>query len=91
MPKVVEWLSALVAFLCVWTFLLDKVNDGYSMSTRTFVTFLPATIILLLGVLSMSAVLWKTYKFHDCPKAAAELKKQIGEARADLKKKGLRF
>jgi hypothetical protein len=31
------------------------------------------------------------YTFNDCTEAADELKVQIAEAKADLKKKGLKF
>jgi dolichyl-phosphate mannosyltransferase polypeptide 3 len=36
-------------------------------------------------------IAYRVYSFNDCTEAAAELKQQIAEARADLKKKGLKF
>ena len=33
----------------------------------------------------------RVYNFNDCTEAALELKQQIEEAKADLKKKGLKF
>lgn len=39
----------------------------------------------------MWTILYRVFTFNDCPEAAAEIQRQIKEARADLSAKGFKF
>lgn len=52
-------------------------------SNGVFITFLQ--------LYSVFIILYRVFTFNDCPEAADEIQKQIEEAKADLKTKGLKF
>lgn len=45
----------------------------------------------LLQLYAVITVLYRVFTFNDCPEAAAEIQKQIDEAKADLSAKGFKF
>lgn len=42
-------------------------------------------------IYAVTTVLYRTLTFNDCKEAADELKREIKEARADLRTKGMKF
>jgi len=48
------------------------------------------TFMIHLKVVSVSIIAWRVYTFNTCEEAAKELQQEIKEARADLKKRGLK-
>lgn len=45
----------------------------------------------LFQIYSVWTILYRVFTFNDCPEAAAEIQRQIKEAKADLTAKGFKF
>ncbi|VDQ06029.1 unnamed protein product [Trichobilharzia regenti] len=50
--------------------------------------WLPFNILFCFGLVSVVIIAYRTYNFNDCPEAAIELMKLVGEAKKDLASKG---
>lgn len=48
-------------------------------------------ILCICQVYAVVTVLYRTLTFNECKEAAEELQKEIQEARADLRTKGMKF
>ncbi|KAH7976242.1 hypothetical protein HPB52_010318 [Rhipicephalus sanguineus] len=70
-----------IGFLAYWYY------GGGTDSSPT----LPLYACIVFGVYAASVVIYRVLTFNNCEAAAAELKKQIVEAREDLKKRGYKF
>ena len=69
-------------------------NDGdeqtTTISTETMlIRYLPIWVILLLGLYAASSVIYGVIVFKDTPEAAAELDRQIIEAKQEMTKRGV--
>ena len=51
----------------------------------------PFVIVAIIGVIVLAILLNRIATFNDCPEAAAELRKQIKQAKEDLSEKGIKF
>lgn len=92
MTKLVEWLGAAGLFVGVWAYLFISTPVGHSTDfARHFVLFLPFYALLAFAVISVSIIAWRVYTFNDCEEAAKELKQEIEDAKADLRKKGFKI
>ena len=92
MTKLTEWLSGLVLLFGVWYSLLtEKIGSQFAQEHPLFVLLWPVGLVALFGIYSILVIAVRVYNFDDCLEAAEELKKQTIEAKADLKKKGLKF
>jgi len=90
MTKLLEWLTGTGLFAAVWAILLSKDSADSDDCVRHFVMFLPFYAALIFAVVSVSIIAWRVYTFNTCEEAAKELQQEIKEARADLKKRGLK-
>lgn len=91
MTKLMEWLSGLALIFAVWFAVLTQ-NVGNVAIDYPNTTFLwPLGLVIGFGIYSLSVIVYRVITFNDCPEAAEELKKQISEAKQDLKKKGLKL
>ncbi|XP_055328858.1 dolichol-phosphate mannosyltransferase subunit 3-like [Paramacrobiotus metropolitanus] len=92
MLKVLEWIIAGVLTLAVW---LAAVLNVHSWKLSSFgtnvVLYFPVIAVLIFGLTSAAIIAYRVSTFRDCPDAAKELQQEIEEARADLKRKGLRL
>lgn len=52
---------------------------------------MPVYLLVVFGCYSLATVGYRVATFNDCEDAAKELQAQIKEAKADLKKKGLKM
>ncbi|OQV19107.1 hypothetical protein BV898_06747 [Hypsibius exemplaris] len=92
MIKAVEWLIGGVALLGIWiTALLNLRSFQLSSFETTLILYLPLWGVLSFGLISIGIIAYRTATLRDCPEAAKELTLQIKEAKADLKRKGLKF
>jgi len=91
MTKLLEWVTVAGLFAAVWAVLLSKnpVEDSDDC-VRHFVLFLPFYAALAFAVVSISIIAWRVYTFNTCEEAAKELQQEIKDARADLKRRGLK-
>lgn len=87
MTKLMQWLLGLSIFMAVWGALLSQRLGA----AETHVWLLPLYACIAFGLYAASVVIYRVLTFNNCELAAAELKKQIVEAREDLKKRGYKF
>lgn len=90
MTKLLQWLIGLSLFLGIWLTLINK-TDGIFQSNQLHIWLLPIYCIIIFGFVSLAIIIHRVYTFNDCQYAAMELKKEISEAREDLKKRGFMF
>lgn len=91
MTKLGEWLLFSVAFASFWAAFyipIEPLKDADPI-VKEFVFWSPLIFILAFGIVSVLIILYRVATFNDCEDAADELKKQIVEARADLRSKGM--
>uniref|UniRef100_A0A6M2E2D9 Dolichol-phosphate mannosyltransferase subunit 3 n=1 Tax=Amblyomma tuberculatum TaxID=48802 RepID=A0A6M2E2D9_9ACAR len=87
MTKLMQWLLGLSIFVAVWGALLSQRMGA----ADTHIWLLPVYTCVVFGVYATSVVIYRVLTFNNCEEAATELKKQIVEAREDLKKRGYKF
>lgn len=76
-----------VLFLSIWQGAMMTMDETTTGSTAILIQFAPVWGILLLGVYALATILYNVSTFNDCPDAAAELDKQIKEAKAEMTKR----
>ena len=78
-------LLASAAWLALWSCL----NKPLPPLAHLGVALLPFWALLGFGLYSATVVLWSVITFPSCPAAALELQREVEEARADLRKRGV--
>ena len=87
-----------LAFLAMWQAathnreaIADKLEFVGIQKTHAnlFVTFLPLLAIAALGIYGILSIGYGVATFADCPKAAADINREVKEARVALRKKGM--
>ncbi|KAH1011433.1 dolichol-phosphate mannosyltransferase subunit 3 [Dendroctonus ponderosae] len=92
MTKLLEWLGGAGALGAIWLALLtNKIENPFFRDHYTFLLLSPIIVVGLFGLASLLLVLYRVYTFNDCNDAAAELQKEIVEAKQDLKSLGFKF
>ncbi|XP_061397587.1 dolichol-phosphate mannosyltransferase subunit 3 [Musca vetustissima] len=92
MTNLQRWLMYLVLFLIPYFALLSaSIKTPGLQMLLVPLQVLPYVLVLMFGFYAAGTVLYRTFTFNDCPAAAAELQKEIEEARKDLIAKGFRF
>lgn len=78
------------AFLAVWYYLLLN-HHRYvkSDSLVTLIQWAPFFGLVFFASFALSSLIIGVMNFRDCPDAAAEIEKQVLEAKAELKKRGI--
>ncbi|XP_067125993.1 dolichol-phosphate mannosyltransferase subunit 3 [Centruroides vittatus] len=90
MTKLFQWLIGLCLFVGIWLPLIKRSTDIFQ-AYQLHIWLIPVYCLALFGFASLGIIIHRVYTFNDCPNAAAELKKEINEAREDLKKRGFMF
>lgn len=89
MTKLAEWVFGLGLFVSTWYLLLTrKIETSFSDSE---ILLAPIVLVAIIGLVILSILIRRISTFNDCPEAAAELRKQIEQAREDLASKGFKF
>jgi len=89
MTKLTEWVFGLGLFVSTWyLFFTRKIESSFSDSE---ILLAPIVLVAVIGVILLSILIRRISTFNDCPEAAAELRKQIEQAREDLTSKGFKF
>ncbi len=73
-----------IAFLSIWLTLING-----SDSSNPITLYAPVWAIILLGLYAVGSVILGLMSFKDTPEAAAEIERQIQEAKAEMKKRGI--
>jgi dolichyl-phosphate mannosyltransferase polypeptide 3 len=89
MTKLAEWLVTGITLVIVWyNVLIGKLpNLGL---TQSQILIAPLVIVGVIACLVLLTLIQRVRSFRDCPEAAAELRKQIEEAKTDLKSQGFK-
>jgi dolichyl-phosphate mannosyltransferase polypeptide 3 len=74
-----------LSFLSIWLALI-KTSDA---TLNPLVLYAPVWSIILLGLYAIGSVVLGLMSFKDTPEAAAEIERQIVEAKAEMKKRGI--
>jgi len=89
MTKLAEWVFGLGLFVSTWYLIFTrKIESSFSDSE---ILLAPIVLVAIIGVVLLSILIRRISTFNDCPEAAAELRKQIEQAREDLTSKGFKF
>jgi len=89
MTKLAEWVFGLGLFVSTWYLIFTrKIESSFSDSE---ILLAPIVFVAIIGVVLLSILIRRISTFNDCPEAAAELRKQIEQAREDLTSKGFKF
>ena len=87
LTKLVQWLILAGFIVSAWlTFL-----HAEWMPSPEVALFWPLILVAAFGLASLAIIAKRVWDFNDCTEAAAELKKQIAEAKADLAAKGIKL
>jgi len=89
MTKLAEWVFGLGLFVSTWYLIFTRKIE--SSFTDSEILLAPIVLVAIIGVVLLSILIRRISTFNDCPEAAAELRKQIEQAREDLTSKGFKF
>ena len=90
MTKALEWITGFVALLAVWYAAnTNKIAPQWTKEHPTLVLFSPVIAAGLVALYVLALLVYRVATFNDCDEAAEELQRQIKEAKADLKSKGV--
>ena len=64
------------------------INEGSAIQ-ESLVDYFPLWVILCLALYAIGSLVYGVANFADCPLAAKEVERQIEEAKAAMKKKGI--
>mmetsp|Transcript_2378 Transcript_2378/g.5142 ORF Transcript_2378/g.5142 Transcript_2378/m.5142 type:complete len:92 (-) Transcript_2378:389-664(-) len=79
------FLGLAVAFLSIWVALIQ----GAGMNSNPLIVYAPVWAIILLGIYAVGSIIVGLVSFKDTPEAAAEIDRQVLEAKAEMKKRGI--
>mmetsp|Transcript_10693 Transcript_10693/g.25732 ORF Transcript_10693/g.25732 Transcript_10693/m.25732 type:complete len:90 (+) Transcript_10693:224-493(+) len=79
------FLSFGVCFLSFWLALIKGSHETRS----SVILYAPILLIVLLGVYAVGSIGLGLMRFKDTPEAAAEIERQITEAKTEMKKRGV--
>lgn len=91
MTKLMQWLLAVGVLATVWISILKAERGGLASQYPQLALLWPLGLAFLFALYALTVIIYRVYKFNDCPEAAEELQQQIKEAKEDLKSKGLKF
>ncbi|XP_025108058.1 dolichol-phosphate mannosyltransferase subunit 3-like [Pomacea canaliculata] len=91
-PRLFRFLAAITLFLSVWlSYMTGIIPIRLSQSFSEVVTILPLYLLISFACFSLAVVGYRVATFNDCVEASAELRRQMEEAKADLRKKGFKY
>lgn len=92
MTKLLEWLCGASLIGAAWALVaFDPLDLSLPETYREVAWPMPLYLLVSFGCYSLATVGYRVATFNDCEEAAKELQQQIEEAKADLKKKGLKM
>lgn len=91
MTKLAEWLVVGISLVTLWyNLLVGRLSIPTTFLTVEQIFWAPFVAVAVVGVVILGTLIKRVQSFQDCPEAAAELKKQIIQAREDLAAKGFK-
>lgn len=89
MTKLAEWLVTGITLVIVWYNVLIGKLPNFGL-TQSQILIAPLVIVGVIACVVLLTLIQRVRSFRDCPEAAAELRKQIEEAKTDLKSQGFK-
>ena len=93
------FVSYIIAVLAMWDialknepFLLSNMSNYMSISpywVKPLIDYAPIWVLFVLAIYGVMSVVIGVLNFADCPEAASEVEKNVIEAKAKLKKRGI--
>lgn len=77
-----------VLFISIW-FALIKSSDTGEKEINPLLLYAPIWSIIVLGIYAVGSIAIGLISFKDTPEAAAEIDRQVIEAKAEMKKRGI--
>ncbi|XP_048257707.1 dolichol-phosphate mannosyltransferase subunit 3-like [Haliotis rufescens] len=91
-PKLFQWLIGVSLLMSVWfSLVFGYVKLDMPGNCLDVVQVMPLYLLMCFACYSLAVVGYRVATFNDCVDASEELKRQVKEARADLKKKGFKY
>uniref|UniRef100_F1LH41 Dolichol-phosphate mannosyltransferase subunit 3 n=1 Tax=Ascaris suum TaxID=6253 RepID=F1LH41_ASCSU len=90
--QAVSYILHILPFVLLWFALLQNWLPGtYDFTTKNheIILYAPVYAVVMLGIYAVCSVLYGVATFNDCQLARDELKKEIEEARAELRKRNV--
>lgn len=92
MTKLLEWLLGVSVVGITWAVVtFDLLGLHLPALYKEVAWPIPVYLLVAFGCYSLATVGYRVATFNDCVEASQELQAQIQEAKADLKKKGLKM
>ncbi|XP_062846147.1 dolichol-phosphate mannosyltransferase subunit 3 [Trichomycterus rosablanca] len=92
MTKLLEWLLCASVVGIAWAQVtFDLLGLQLPAVYKEVAWPMPVYLLVVFGCYSLATVGYRVATFNDCEEASRELQTQIQEAKADLKKKGLKM
>jgi len=89
MTKLAEWLVGVGSAATLWYLLYTRAIETSLSDSEILIG--PFVLAGLVATVILAILVYRIRTFNDCPEAAAELRKQIEQARQDLSAKGFKF
>ncbi|OZC11434.1 Dolichol-phosphate mannosyltransferase subunit 3 [Onchocerca flexuosa] len=90
--QLVTYTLHIIPVVVVWAAMLYGWFPYASDFTRKYhqhILYFPVYAVFFLGIFAICNVLYGVATFNDCPEAREELKKEIDDAKADLKRRNI--
>ncbi|KAM6959553.1 dolichol-phosphate mannosyltransferase subunit 3 [Aplochiton taeniatus] len=92
MTKLLEWVFCVLLLGVAWALVtFDLLDLRLPPIYKELAWPMPVYLLVLFGCYSIATIGYRVATFNDCEEAAKELQTQIAEAKADLRKKGLKL
>ncbi|XP_064633368.1 dolichol-phosphate mannosyltransferase subunit 3-like [Lineus longissimus] len=92
MTKLMQWLLFALLFLSVWAALItESIPVDIPKAYLEVIWLFPIYFLITVACIVLAVLGYRVAMFNECDEAAEELKQQIKEAKADLKRKGLKL
>lgn len=88
--QLVTYTLHITPLVAIWAALLNDwlpYTHDFAKKHYEFILYLPVYVIVLLGIYAVCSVLYGVATFNDCMDAREELRKEIEEAKMDLRKR----
>lgn len=92
MTKLQQWLLIIIVSAVVWLALISgSLPICMCAWKKAILHNLPIYVLMAFACYSLGVIGYRVATFNDCVEASEELRKQIVDAKADLKSQGFKF
>mmetsp|Transcript_982 Transcript_982/g.1136 ORF Transcript_982/g.1136 Transcript_982/m.1136 type:complete len:95 (-) Transcript_982:41-325(-) len=81
------FLAICVTFISIWLAVIQSFD--YTREIDPLLLYAPIWSIIMLGIYAVGSIITGLISFKDTPEAAAEIDRQVLEAKIEMKKRGI--